>query len=188
MPAFDWKKVVQSVSPVLASALGGPLAGAAVSALGNAILGKPDATIEDVTTAIASGQLTPEQLVSMQQADIAFKTRMAEIGLDLSKLDIQADADVMKDIQDARARQVATKDYMPQVIFGLLLIVYVVEVMMFFYGKMPEDDYTRALMTRAFATVETGLTGAIAYFLGSSRGSKRANDAVRDIASKATGT
>lgn len=188
MSAFDWKKTLQAVAPTLATALAGPLAGAAVSALGNAILGKPDATIEDIGTAIASGQLTPEQMVAMQQADIAFKTRMAEIGLDLSKLEIQADADVMKDIQDARARQVATKDYMPQIIFGLLLMVYVVEVMMFFYGKMPEDDYTRALMTRAFATVETGLTGAIAYFLGSSRGSKTANDTVRNIASKATGS
>jgi len=185
---LDWKKVVQTVSPVLASALGGPLAGAAVSALGVAILGKPDATQDEVAAAIASGSLSGEQLVAMKQADLAFQTRMAELQIDLVKLDQESDAAVLADVQSARARQIATTDYMPQIIFGLLLVVYVSEVIMFFYGKMPDDEYTKALMTRAFGTVETGLTGAIAYFIGSSRGSKKSGDALRDIASKSAGT
>lgn len=180
--AFDWKKTLQAVAPTLATALGGPLAGAAVSALGNAILGKPDASQDEVTAAIASGKLTGEQIVAMKAADLAFQTRMAELEIDLAKLDQASDAAVLADIQSARARQVETKDYMPQIIFGLLLLVYVAEVMMFFYGKMPEDEYTKALMTRAFGTVEAGLTGAVAYFLGSSRGSKKSGDAIREIA------
>jgi hypothetical protein len=184
MPTFDWKKVVQTVSPVLASALGGPLAGAAVSALGTAILGKPDASQDEIATAIASGALTGDQIVAMKAADVAFQTRMRELDIDLAKLDQEADAAVLADIQSARARQVETKDYMPQIIFGLLLLVYVSEVMMFFYGKMPEDEYTKALMTRAFGTVEGGLTGAVAYFLGSSRGSKKSGDAIREIATR----
>jgi len=42
--AFDWKNVVRSVAPILGNAIGGPFGGAAVSALSNALLGKPEAT------------------------------------------------------------------------------------------------------------------------------------------------
>jgi hypothetical protein len=53
------------------------------------------------------------------------------------------------------------------------------------FGAIPEDDYVRALITRSFATIETGLTAAIAYFIGSSRGSKASGDAVRKLAEQA---
>lgn len=187
MADFDWKKIVGTVAPAVASAFGTPAMGVAVAALSNVIFGRVDASAEDVAGAIANGQLTGEQLVAIRQADNDFKVKMGQMGLDLQKLELDTEQAYLKDVQDARARQVATKDYMPQVIFFILLSVYVLEVCLFFFGQMPSDEFVRALMTRAFSTVEIGLTGAIAYFIGSSRGSKQSGDAVRKIAEQAGG-
>lgn len=182
MADFDWKKLVAGIAPVLGTALGGPLAGQAISMLGQALGLGGAATETDVAGAIGNGKLTGDQIVAMRQADVAFQTRMRELDIDIMKLNADAEQAYLKDVQDARARQVATKDYMPQVIFFLFLAIYIAEVAMFFFGKMPVDEYVRALMTRAFGTVEAGVVGAVAYFIGSSRGSKQSGDAVRKIA------
>lgn len=183
---FDWKKLVQGLAPVLGTALLGPLAGTAIAQLGAAILGNPDASESEVADALSSGKLTGEQIAAMKTADIAFETRMRELDIDLVKINQAADEAYLKDVQDARARQVATRDFMPQTIFFLFLGIYIVEVGMFFFGQMPTDEYVRALMTRAFGTVEAGVVGAVAYFIGSSRGSKQSGDAVRKIAEQAS--
>lgn len=176
----DWKDVISSVAPGLATAFGGPLAGAAVKVIADKVLGTPGASQEEVIQALSSGSLTGEQIVALKAAEQQFQLELTKISVDTEKAYLQ-------DVQDARARQVAIKDTMPQTIFFLLLAVYVLEFGVFVSGIVPQDDFVRALLTRAFATVETGLTGAIAYFIGSSRGSKASGDAVRKIAESARG-
>lgn len=182
MADFDWKKLVGGIAPVLGTALLGPLGGEAAQILGKALGLSDTATPDDVGAALASGNLTTEQIVAVQAADLAYKQHLDDNKIELAKVNAAADAAVMADVQDARARQVATKDTMPQQILYILLFVYVLEVVLFYFGKMPQDEFVRALMTRAFATVELGLSSAIAYFIGSSRGSKQSGDAVRKIA------
>lgn len=175
MAITDWKELVRSVSPALGAALGGPLAGAAIKILADKVLGTPDASEDDVAAALASGTLSGDQIVALKQAEQTFQ-------LEMSRIDKESDVAVLGDIQNARARQVETKDNMPQIIFFMLMAVYVFEISLFWFGQVPTDEFVRALMTRAFSTVEVGLTGAIAFFLGSSRGSKRAGDTNREIA------
>lgn len=174
----DWKEVIQSVAPGLATAFGGPLAGAAVKVIADKVLGKPDASQNEVIEALSSGALTGDQIVALKTAEQQFQLEINRVNADTEKAYLQ-------DVQDARARQIAIKDTMPQTIFFLLLAVYVLEFGVFVSGIVPQDDFVRALLTRAFATVETGLTGAIAYFIGSSRGSKSSGDSIRKIAESA---
>lgn len=174
MPDFDWKNAVATVAPAIATAIGGPAAGLAISALGRVLLGKSDATEDEVAEAVANG-MTGDQLLLLKKEENAFKLEMARIAQ-------TEDAAVLADVQDARRRQVETKDYMPQTIFFMLMAVYVFEICLFWFGAVPSDEFVRALMTRAFSTVEVGLTGAIAFFIGSSRGSKRAGDTNRNVA------
>lgn len=185
MADFDWKKLVAGIAPVLGTALGGPLIGAAVGQIGDVLLGNPNASEAQVAQALRNG-LSGEQIVALKQADIAFQTRMRELDIDVQKLNADTEQAFLHDVQDARARQVATRDFMPQIIFFMFVAIYVIEVAMFFYGRMPTDEYVRALMTRAFGTVEAGVVGAVAYFIGSSRGSKTSGDAVRKIAEQST--
>jgi len=50
--AFNWKSILGTVAPGLATALGGPLAGMAVQAVSNAVLGKQDGSDDEIAAAI----------------------------------------------------------------------------------------------------------------------------------------
>ena len=56
--------------------------------------------------------------------------------------------------------------------------------MVFIVGSLPADEFTRALIVGGFVTVDGVLLTCVAYFVGSSRGSKASGDAVRKIAEK----
>jgi hypothetical protein len=55
MADFDWKKLVGALAPTLGTALGGPLVGSAISVLSNVLLGKPEGSQDDVSTAVLQG-------------------------------------------------------------------------------------------------------------------------------------
>lgn len=69
--SFDWKGIVKTVAPTLATALGGPLAGNATKAIAELFLGKSDASQEELESAIASA--TPEQLIKLKELDLQFQ-------------------------------------------------------------------------------------------------------------------
>ena len=79
---MDWLK---TIAPTIATAMGGPLAGMAVDAIGNA-LGMKDATKEQVKDLLASGTLTSDQMASIKQADASLKVRMKELEIDMEEL------------------------------------------------------------------------------------------------------
>lgn len=111
--AFDWKSLVSKVAPTIATAIGGPLAGTAVAALGAALGLGDSATEEQVANAMQN--LTPEQIVAMRQADLNFKQRMAELQIDVQRLDFE-------DRKSAREREASTGDtFTPRVLtFGAI--------------------------------------------------------------------
>ena len=182
---FDWRKLLAGLAPTLASALGGPLAGLAVREIADKMLGDPEASEADVAAAITSGQLTGEQIVALKQADQAFALRMRELDIDLEKLNQAAEEARLHDVQDARAREVSTGDTTPKILLWVLLTLWMATFACFYLVPLPTDEFLRALIVRAYSTVEIGVTTALAYFIGSSRGSKQSGDAVREIALKA---
>lgn len=182
MAEFDWKKLVGTVAPAVATVFGTPALGAGVAILSRAIFGTEEKSADEVATAIASGALTGEQLAAIRRADNDFRVEMERIGFDLKKLEAESDQAYLRDVQDARARQVATRDPTPQIILAVLFLLWAGTFVAFYTLPLPADEFLRALIVRAYATIETGLTGAIAYFIGSSRGSKQSGDAVRKIA------
>ena len=76
--------ILKSVAPTLATALGGPLAGAAVSFLSSK-LGIDPAVVQQTVAG-----MTADQLVQMKQMDLDFQKFMAENGikLDLAQIEV----------------------------------------------------------------------------------------------------
>lgn len=76
--------ILKAVAPTIATALGGPLAGAAVSFLSSK-LGVPAEVVEQTVAGMG-----PADLVKLKQMDYEFQRNMAEIGikLDLAQLDV----------------------------------------------------------------------------------------------------
>jgi len=74
---MDWKAVVNSVSPWIGTALGGPLGGMAVTAVADA-LGLSDKTEAAIKSALAGA--TPDDLLKIKQADHQFAVQMQAAG------------------------------------------------------------------------------------------------------------
>lgn len=160
--AFDWKNVVRSVAPILGSAIGGPFGGAAVSALSNALLGKPDASEDELSQAIEKA--TPEQLVELRKADNAFKVRMKELGIREDELAYQ---------DTAGARKLFEINIWPQIVLSAFYTVGYFTVLILLMTKTIDLS---ADMQPTFNIILGVLTAAIPmilqFWFGSSNGSK----------------
>jgi len=156
---MDWLK---TIAPTIATALGGPLAGTAVALIGKA-LGMSDASQEKVIDAIKSSNLTPEQLSSIQQAEIAFKTRVMELGVDLERIASQ-------DRDSARNMQVETRSKAPQVLATIVVAAWcLVQSVLLFHVI---DDSMRELVIRVLGTLDAALMLVLGFYFGSSASSR----------------
>jgi hypothetical protein len=93
---MDWKKVIGTLAPTVASALGGPLAGVAVTALGE-LLGINEPTQDKIKAAIENGTLTGEQITAIRTLEMTLKAEEAERGFRYADLEV-------KDREGARGR------------------------------------------------------------------------------------
>lgn len=78
--SWDWlKDALRTVAPTIATALGGPMAGSAVSWLSNVLFGKSTATKRELEDAIKSAD--PETWAKIRKADQEFRLEMKRLGL-----------------------------------------------------------------------------------------------------------
>lgn len=94
------KSVLGAVAPTLAAALipGGAVLAPAIATISKALLGKPDAAMDEVEAAVLGA--TPEALAKLREIDNAFKIEMGRQGIQLIEIE-------HKNTADARAMQVA---------------------------------------------------------------------------------
>jgi hypothetical protein len=167
-----WFKSVVKFAPTIAAALGGPLAGAGISAITSALgLPKdaPDAEIE-----AAFEQATPADFLALKAQEQEFIKTMEELGLKRDELEFD-------DIKDARAMKVSTKDPVPAVLTGVALT--------FFFGlsaavltSLDIVQQNESFIMFLFGAASGWVTQGMNFFLGSSRGSQRKTDAMIDSA------
>lgn len=169
----NWKSIVATVAPGIATALGGPLAGIAVKTLSGALLGKDDGTQAEVEEAIL--QADPEALARVREADADLKARLAQAGVDLEKMAAQ---------DRASARSMAmTKGLTPQVILAAIFVCGFVAVLYsVFSGMAPLTDTTRDVVIYLLGILSAGLTQVMNFFFGSSAGSKEKTAALGTLA------
>ena len=151
---MEWLK---TVAPTIATALGGPLAGMAVSAVAKAIGCEPD----EVQGIISSNKLTAEQVASIQLAELELKKQAQSMNLDFAKL-------VAEDKKSARDMQIATKSWIPPVLAMSVTIGFFGILAGLMYGQIqhaPQID----IMLGALGTAWTGI---ISFYFGSSAGSQ----------------
>ena len=104
--AFDLVKSLASIAPTLATMLGGPLIGGAVTALESAFGLSPGAGVDGITQVIQGGGMTPEIISAVRAADQKHSEIMAQQGIDLAKMNLDFEAAqtkaVIEDRIDAR--------------------------------------------------------------------------------------
>ncbi len=168
MSDFDWKGLIKSVAPTAATLLGGPLAGLAVKAIGDAI-GVSDATQEKIEEVLQSGQLTGEQLAAIKLAENNLK-------LELKRLDINLEEIYAKDRDSARKLQAETKSWVPAV----LTVITVGGFFWLLIGaatgqfKLTGSDVMMLLL----GVLARETAGVYQFWFGSSSGSQRKTEMI----------
>ena len=166
---MDWKSVLSTVAPTLATAVGGPLAGVAVQMIGKA-LGLPETTQETVEQAVLGA--SPETLLALKQADQDFTKAMRALDIDLEKI-------YAEDRDSARKMQIETKSNVPGWLAFLITAgFYSILIWLLSYG-MPSTGGEALLLL--LGSLATAWTGVVAYYFGSSAGSARKDEILRNV-------
>lgn len=161
--------LVRTVAPTIASAVGGPLAGMATRAISEALLGKPDGSEQELAEAAAKA--TPEQLLALKQAENEFAVKMRELDIDLERL-------ANEDRNSARNREIQTKDWTPRILAGLITVGYFGALFYMLRNGLPQHGGSEAMLVM-LGTLGTAWGGVVAYYFGSSAGSKAKDEAMR---------
>ena len=155
--AFDWRAVIGTVAPTLATALGGPLAGMAVSAIGSALGLGENASEAQVSSALAVAK--PELLVQLRQADQDFKKHMADVGVKLEEI-------VTKDRDSARQMQVATKARTPAILSWMVVLLTGTLYSYMIMGDYEKLSVDSLILGRILGTLDMAFGVVLAYWLG----------------------
>jgi hypothetical protein len=153
------------IAPTIATALGGPLAGVAVKALSNVLLGHENGSEDDVKAAMATA--TPEQLTALKKIDADFKVQMKELDIDLERI-------AAGDRDSARKMQTETKDWVPKLLAIVITLGFFGILVWMLVQGMPQTGTEALLMM--LGALGTAWTGVVNFYYGSSAGSKAKND------------
>jgi hypothetical protein len=163
--AFDWKATLSAVAPLLGTALGGPLGGVAGSAIASA-LGVQ--SLDEQALAAAIQKATPDQLLALKTAENQFK-------LDMAKLQIRPEELEVEDRKSARDSYSATKDHMVPVLGATIVVSFVAVVGGVLFGGVTVDG---ALAGTLIGYLSAKAEQVLAFYFGSSKGSKNKDDAL----------
>jgi hypothetical protein len=161
--------LVRTVAPSIASAVGGPLAGMATKAISEALLGKPDGSEEELLQAAA--RATPEQLLALKKAENDFAVQMRELDIDLERI-------ASEDRDSARNREIKTKDLTPKLLAASVTVGYFGVLFYMLTHGLPTTGGSEAMLVM-LGTLGTAWGGIMAYYFGSSAGSKAKDEAMR---------
>lgn len=170
---MNWKSIVSTVAPGLATALGGPMAGVAVRGIASALLGDDAASEADVEQAVLAAN--PAELMKLKQAELDFQKEMRELEIDLERL--HAD-----DRNSARERQAKTSDSMPGIIAAAALIGFFgILLAMVFVELPPSSEAPLNVMLGSLGSLVVAIGN---FYFGSSAGSSAKNDLIERLMSR----
>ena len=145
--------IVGSVAPTLGAALGGPLGGMAGDVISK-VLGVENnpASLEKAIAAAS-----PEQLMEIKKAEIAFEKQMKELDVDLYKLETQEKQD---------ARKTFSKDWTARII-GIAMVGGFLGYI-FLVTLQPPEQNSEALINLVLGYLGGLASAVISFYLGAS--------------------
>ncbi|OGT16129.1 MAG: hypothetical protein A3J49_19340 [Gallionellales bacterium RIFCSPHIGHO2_02_FULL_57_16] len=163
----NWKDTLMSIAPTVATALGGPLAGVAVGAIGK-VLGLDKSTTETVASLITSGKLTPDQLSELKKLELQYQNEEQERGFKYADL-------AFKDRDSARKANVegGTQKLLFWLSLVLLTLSLGTEIIVLFWGypsTLPE-----IIVGRVLGLMDAVAMMVLAYWYGTTHGSSQKN-------------
>jgi hypothetical protein len=153
---------LKTLAPTLASALLGPLGGAAVAALGS-VFGIKDATIATISKQFEDGKITPDQLAEIKKLELEYQDHEKEREFKYADLEF-------KDKDSARQMQIVTQSNTPSILtylitggfFGILI------------WMLADDSVINSPpLLVMLGSLGTAWTACVSYWFGTTSGSAR---------------
>ena len=159
----DW---IKTLAPMIGTALGGPLGGAAAAFIADK-LGLDSKDVKAVSEVLNSGKLSPDQISAIKLAEIDFQKF-----LETNK--IKVDEIAAADRNSARELLKTTRSYVPATLtFGITAGYFVVLIGMMLKAFEVADSQVMLIMLGQLGTA-WGVT--IAFWFGTTSGSKDKTD------------
>lgn len=163
---FDWKKTLATVAPAIATALGSPVAGVAVSMACEA-LGLEESSETALRDAVATGK--PDVLVRLRQIDAEFKKAMKSMDVDLEKIHASD--------RDSARRMAMAKGIIVQALLTFLLtgiFWWLLDALFGGAANLPET--VKNIAFYAMGTLNALLIQSWNFWFGTSKGSSDKSD------------
>lgn len=181
---------IGSFAPTLATMLGGPLAGTAVSALERAFGLAPGSGPEAITQVVQSGAMTPELIAKVREEDQKHAEVMGQQSIDLAKINADYQTSFNQDRADARNMQIQTKDPNVARLAWLMIGGFMVITCGIIVGLFLVPERAHALLSgeaglffgTVFGYLANGARGAEAFYFGSTQASQSKDATIADIA------
>ena len=155
---MSWKDTLAAIAPTIATAMGGPLAGAATKFLANKLIGDENASVESIEAAVVGA--SPEMLINLKQMDAEFKLNMKKLDVDIFEIEA-------KDKGDARENH--NHSNMPAILSVSLTTFIVGIVCALFYTEPPQG--AREVLFMLLGVVIKEWSNSMHYWYGTTRSS-----------------
>ena len=159
---MEW---LNQIAPGIATALGGPLAGLAVTAISKAL----NIDEKEVQKTIESGKLSADQLASLKQAELDLQAKAQELGLNFEKLAVD-------DRKSARDMQISTKSFVPALLSILIVVAWA--LIQYFLLTHIIAQEMRELVARVLGTLDGALMLVLSFYFGSSSHSEKQTEMI----------
>jgi hypothetical protein len=176
--------------PVALAAILKPLLGNGLNLLSNAVVSKGKDWVEKKFGIELKPDMSSAEIIQLKQAEMEHEEELMRIKLESDKLDLQELETMLKDTSDARDREsnIATSKEAPilnkivtpllaLVIIGLTFILFAIVM----FDESPIEPTRKDILIYILGALTAISTQVIAYYFGSSTGSKEKSDEIRRL-------
>ena len=177
---MGWKEIIGTLAPTVASALGGPLAGAAVVAIGE-LLGITEPTQDKIKVAIENGSLTGEQVSAIRLLELKLKGEEEERGFRYTELEFK-DRDSARG-RDTELNKSGQQNYWADAMF--LLAVAVIAGLVYSIWTEPSiNEFMKGVVTLVLGRFLGYLDNIYSFEFGTTRGSQTKDATINKLSDK----
>jgi hypothetical protein len=177
----DLKKIIGSAAPLIATALGGPLAGAAVATLSRALFGNDKANEEQIAQYFSDN--SADAFVKLKEAEYSFQVKLAEI----EQASLQLNLD---NTRDARAMNVASfaesGSWLSRNITPILALInhFIFITTIILLMKVNVDSDAKDALLILVGVIASNFNGVREFYFGSSLSSQNKDNAINNFSKK----
>lgn len=185
----DLIALVAPASAILAKALAGPQAALALRLLGRALLGDEEASLDSIVAALKGGDA--ELRLKLARAEADFQRADEGAAVELARLAyqdsdarrhelVQLETDAVNDRASARQRQQVTNDRTNAYLAYIVTVGFLLTIVLVAQTRTAGND--NPVLQTLLGVLGTGWVSIIAFFFGSSVGSREKNALIGEAA------